>query len=124
MASSLVIMTYWVLNEDKTFTFYESKQNLHFSTGLTKEFKQEHTEKLYKMFEHRVPLSGKLVESIGFTGYQYTYKVPKTKTQYTIIVALGRRMKEGKLYVQDLDDVLVMMGLQEPKPKVEQVSEN
>ena len=114
MASSLVIMTHWTLNQDKTFTFYENKKNPSFSTGQMKEFKYSDSDKVSKMFEHKIPLSGKLIEATGFVGYQYKYLAPKTKLYYTIIVAFGRRIKEGKKFVQDLDDILILMGLKEP----------
>jgi len=109
MTSSLVIMTNWILNEDKTFTFYESKKIQEFSTGQTKEFKYHDSEKIYKMFEHRIPFIGKLFEARGFDGYQYKYH------KFTVVVAFGRRMKEDKKYVQDLDDILVRLGLKEPE---------
>lgn len=109
MSSSLVIMTHWILNEDKKFVFYDNKKITEFATGQTKEFKYQDSDKPYKMFEHKLPLSGKLVEANGFDGYQYRYQ------KYTVIVAFGRRMKEGKVYQQELDDVLVTMGLKEPK---------
>ena len=41
MTSSLVIMTHWILNEDKWFTFYDTKKIQGFSTGQTKEFKYQ-----------------------------------------------------------------------------------
>lgn len=109
MTSSLVIMTHWILNEDKSFTFYDTKKIQGFSTGQTKEFKYQDSDKTYKMFEHRIPLSGKLTEAQGFDGYQYKHQ------KFTVVVALGRRMKEGRKFVQELDDVLVTMGLKEPE---------
>jgi vancomycin permeability regulator SanA len=69
MSSSLVIMTNWILNENKTFTFYEQKKNPLFATGLTKDFKYENSDKVYKMYEHRVSLCPTLIESQGFHGY-------------------------------------------------------
>ena len=125
MTSSLVIMTHWILNEDKWFTFYDTKKIQGFSTGQTKEFKYQDSDKTYKMFEHRIPLSGKLIEAQGFDGYQYKHQ------KFTVVVALGRRMKEGRNFVQELDDVLVTMGLKEPEvvdvsgnPEVVDVSGN
>jgi hypothetical protein len=118
MSSTLVIMTHWVLNEDKWFTYYDNKVNKEFSTGQTKEFKYQDSDKMYKMFEHKLPLSGKLVKSTGVDGYQYRHQ------KYTVIVAFGRRMKEGKVYQQELDDVLFIMGLKEREPKVVDVSGN
>ena len=125
MTSTLVIMTHWFLNEDKSFTFYDHKKIQGFTTGQTKEFKYQDSDKTYKMFEHRIPLSGKLIEAQGFDGYQYKHQ------KFTVIVAFGRRMKEGKNFVQVLDDVLVMMGLKEPEvvdvsgnPEVVDVSGN
>lgn len=118
MSSSLVIMTHWVLNENKYFTFYDNKKITEFATGQTKEFKYSDSDKMYKMFEHRMPLSGKLVKATGFDGYQYRCQ------KYTVIVAFGRRMKEGKIYQQELDSVLVTMGLKEPELKVVDVAEN
>jgi hypothetical protein len=109
MTSSLIIMTHWTLNENKTFTFYDAKKIQGFTTGQTKEFKYQDSDKTYKMFEHQIPLSGKLTEAKGFNGYQYTYK------KFLVAVAFGRRMKEEKKFVQELDDILVIMGLQEQK---------
>ena len=118
MTSSLVIMTHWILNEDKTFIFYDTKKIQGFTTGQTKEFKYQDSDKTYKMFEHRIPLSGKLKEAQGFNGYQYEYK------KFLVAVAFGRRMKEGKNFVQELDDLLVLMGLKEPTAPVVDVSGN
>jgi len=109
MTTSLVIMTNWILNEDKTFTFYESKKIQGFTTGQSKEFKYQDSDKTYRMFEHQIPLTGKLTETQGFDGYQYKHK------NFTVIIAFGRRMKEEKKFVQELDDVLIMLGLKEPE---------
>jgi hypothetical protein len=115
MTSSLVIMTHWILNENKWFTFYDSKKIKEFTTNQTKEFKYLDSDKTYKMFEHKIPLSGNLVKANGFDGYQYRYYEPKTKSTFIIAIPFGRRMKEGKQFVQELNDVLVMMGLKEPE---------
>lgn len=112
MTSTLVIMTHWTLNEDNTFTFYDNKKIQGFSTGQVKEFKYQDSDKTYKMYEHRIPLSGKLVKAQGFDGYQYNHQ------KFTVIVAFGRRMKEGKQFQQEMDDILVIMGLKEREREV------
>ncbi len=114
MTSSLVIMTNWILNQDNTFTFYDYKKIPGLTSGQTKEFKYDTSDKTYKMFEHRIPLSGKLVKSVGFDGYQYRYSLGRIN--FTVVVAFGRRMKESRKFVQELDSVLVMLGLKDPDP--------
>jgi len=120
MTSTLVIMSHWTLNQDKTFTFFDNKKIKLFSTDKIKEFKYLDSDKTYKMYEHRIPLSGKLIKAHGFDGYQYEHQ------KFTIIVAFGRRMKEGKNYVQDINELFVMMNLKEPELKIEvdDLSEN
>lgn len=124
---SLLIVNDWFVNQDKTITFYDTQKHSEFANGKTKEIPSEDKQKvksketgqvsyetvMQKKFEHVFnPKGCVLTTSTQFTGFQLSRKGVLTGPS-TVVLALGRRMKENKNFLQTEEEVEVLFGLRE-----------
>ena len=122
---SLIILNNWFVNNDKSILFYDKVENKEYSTGNKKKVIVGETSNIVRgnvvksnveenLFEHRFVTSGCVLrESSQFTGYELvrrtvTNRIPKT---VIFVLALGRRLKENKKFVQEQKEVEVLFGM-------------
>jgi hypothetical protein len=139
---SLIILNNWFVNNDKSIMFYDKVQNVDYSTGNKKKVIVGETSTMVRgnvvksnveenLYEHKFVTTGcALRESTQFTGYELVNRTVHNRVPKTIIfvLALGRRIKENKKFVQEQKDVEILFGLStesdyEPKPDSTTASE-
>ena len=117
---SLIIPNDWFVNEDKSIIFYDTTRHKDCCTNKSKKVVPSWATtttakevKLVQMFEHRVtgsPSNFQISPSQQFDGFQVYFK---SKFSLTLALSLGRRLREGKEYVQKLEEIEVLFGLRE-----------
>ena len=122
---SLIILNNWFVNNDKSILFYDKVENKEYSTGNKKKVIVGETSNIVRgnvvksnveenLFEHRFVTSGCVLrESSQFTGYELVKRTVTNRVSKTVIfvLALGRRLKENKKFVQEQKDVEVLFGM-------------
>lgn len=126
---SIFIINDWVVNNDKTITFYDIKQHNNFKTGKTKDFTYDDKRKVksepfvLNKFEHLFnPKGCNISYSVQFTGLHIYIKGVKSGPSI-IILAYGRRMKENKNFLQSENEIEVLFGLKEAEIEEEEIAE-
>jgi len=134
---SLLIVKDWIANQDKTLTFYDTQKNTLFANGKTKDIQTEDKQKIkdkktgqvsyetvmQKNFEHVLNLNNyNLTQSTQISGFQLTRKSVQNnlKGPSSVVVALGRRMKENKKFLQTEEEIEILFGLKEAKQETTQ----
>lgn len=131
---SILIVNDWFVNQDKTITFYDTQKHLVFANGKTKEIPSENKQKvkstntgqvtyeivMQKKFEHVFnPTNCMLTTSTQFTGFQLSRKGIRNGIS-TVVLALGRRMKENKKFLQTEEEIEIIFGMREATSPVEE----
>jgi hypothetical protein len=125
--SSVFIMNDWFVNQDRTITFYDTKKFSEFANGKTKDVPSEEKQKvknkqsgqvsfetvMVKKFEHVFNPKGCMLSvSTQITGYQLSRQGVKNGPSI-LVMALGRRLKENKKFLQSEEEIKIIFGLQD-----------